>query len=329
MADEKPKQDVETTTEERRLSRTYIPAQVALEPGSGINGILGSLDPADQAFYQDLMANANANKAKKSGTYSRVEEASNIPTDATIAEGINKVFRQYYGRDARPDELAPYLAEAKDLYVDPKTGKTKSYISETYKDGNLVSSKVLTAQKEDPFQIIENSVKKNIAEGKVAVNKNNVPEGPAGKYFQNLKTIAARNGINLSDAAAADYANKIVAEQLDENTAYNTVRESAASAFPQFADKIKAGVDLKTIADPYMQSMASILEIPDTSIDLFDPTIRSALSYTNKDGTLATKSLADFESGLKNDPRWAYTKNARQSLDNVGRDFLRNIGLVY
>ena len=329
MTDKKPKQDKETTTEERRLSRTYIPAGTTVEPGSGLSGLIGGLSAEEQAFYQDMLANSNANKAKKSGTYNSVSESTNIPSDTTIAESINGLFRKYYGRDARPDELAPYLNEAKALYVDPKTGKTKSYITEVYKDGNLVSTKTLTAQKEDPAQIIENSIKKNIAEGKVAVDKNNVPEGPAGKYFQNLKSLAARNGIKLSDAAAADYANKITAEQLDENTAYNTIRESAASAFPQFADKIKAGVDLKTLADPYVQSMANILEIPDTAIDIFDPTIRSALSYTNKDGTVATKSLADFETGLRNDPRWAYTKNARQSLDSVGMDFLRNIGLAY
>jgi hypothetical protein len=324
------KQDTETTTEERRLSRTYVPASpLDIPTDSALSGIIGSLSPEMQAAFLDIQANADANKAKKSGTYTRTEESGNIPTDAVIAEGINKVFRQYYGRDAKPDELAPYLAEAKSLYVDPKTGKTKSYITEIWKDGNQVGTKVLTAQKEDPFQIIENSVKKNIAEGKVAVNKQNMPEGPGAKYFQNLKQLAARNGINLSDAAALDYSNKIVAEQMDENTAYNTIRESAASAFPQFSDKIKAGVDLKTLADPYLQSMSNILEIPDTAIDLFDPTVRSALSYTNKDGTVGTKSLYDFETQLKNDPRWAYTKNARQSLDNVGMGFLRSIGLAY
>jgi hypothetical protein len=320
------KQDQETAKEERRLDRTYIPAPVTEQTGT-LSGLIGQFSPEIQAEFLNLQTAADS--GKKSGTYTRTEESGNIPTDVVIAEGVNKIFRQYYGRDAKPDELAPYLAEAKSLYVDPKTGKTKSYITETYKDGNQVSTKVLTAQKEDPFQIIENSVKKNIAEGKVAVNKQNMPEGPGAKYFQNLKQLAARNGINLSDAAALDYSNKIVAEQMDENTAYNTIRESAASAFPQFSDKIKAGVDLKTLADPYLQSMSNILEIPDTAIDLFDPTVRSALSYTNKDGTVGTKSLYDFETQLKNDPRWAYTKNARQSLDNVGMGFLRSIGLAY
>lgn len=315
--------DKETTVEERRFARKPVTNKIV---SSGMKGLLSNLTPEQQAILAELKGSSSS--TKKSGTYTTVNESSTMPTDTAIAEGVNKLFRQYYGRDARPDELAPYLAEAKSLYVDPKTGKTKSYVTETWKDGNQISVKTLTAQKEDPFQIIENSIKKNIAEGKVAVNKQNVPEGVSGKYFQNIKNIAARNGINLSDAAAADYANKINAEQLDENTVYNTIRESAASAFPQFADKIKSGIDLKTLADPYIQSMSNILEVPDTAIDLFDPTVRSALSYTNKDGTVGTKSLYDFETQLKNDPRWAYTKNARQALDNVGLQVLRNFGLA-
>jgi hypothetical protein len=296
---------------------------------SGLEGIISGLSPEEQALFAEQKANANANKAKKSGTYKSTEESSKAPADEVIKDNINKLFRQYYGRDARPDELAPYLAEAKTSYTDPKTGTTKSFIQEVYKDGNLLNRKVLTADKQDPLLLIEESIKKNIASGNVAVNKANIPEGPSGKYFTNLKDLARKNGINLSDTAAADYANKIQAEQIDENTAYSMIRESAASAFPQFADKIKSGVDLKTIADPYVQSMSKILEIPDTGIDLFDPTVRSALSYRGTDGNVATKSLYDFETELKNDPRWAYTKNARDSLDSAGMGFLRTIGLAY
>jgi len=321
--------DKETALEQKRTSRTYIPAPAGvIDPGAGLNGLIGSLDPAEQAFYNQMQADAAVGKAKKSGTYTSTEQSSTTPTDAKITEDINKLFRQYYGRDARPSELAPYLAEAKTTYVDPKTGATKSFVQEVYRDGNLVSRKVLTADKQDPLLQIEESIKKNIASGLVDVNKANIPEGPSGKYFVGIKELARRNGINLSDAAATDYANKIVGEQIDENTAYNNIRASAASAFPQFAENIKSGVDLKTIADPYIQSMSKILEIPDTGIDLFDPTVRGALSYTQSDGKVGTKSLYDFETELKNDPRWAYTKNARQSIDNVGLQILKSWGLA-
>ena len=130
----------------------------------------------------------------------------------------------------------------------------------------------------------------------------------------------------LSDSAATEYANKIVAGVLDANTAYNTIRESAASAFPQLADKIKAGIDLKTLADPYIQSMSNILEIPSTAVDLFDPKIRSALSFTLPDGKVGTKSIYDFEKELRQDPRWQYTSNAKKTVADSTLRVLQDFG---
>ena len=165
-----------------------------------------------------------------------------------------------------------------------------------------------------------------MATGQQEINKLAVPEGPSCKYFTEFKNFAARNGIMLSDSAATDYANKAVAGVLDSDTILNTIRESAASAFPQLADKIKAGVDLKTLADPYIQSMSNILEIPDTSIDLFDPRIRGALSYTLPDGKVGTKSIYDFEKELRQDPRWQYTNNAKETVSNVALKVLKDFG---
>lgn len=267
-------------------------------------------------------------KPPKSGTFYRTEESQNIPSIEAITANINQIFNQYHGRDARPDELKTYLHDALAAYVDPKTGITKSYVQETYVNGVLKNTKVMTAQKQDVNTVIENKVKDNLAKGIGDLNPSSVPEGKAGAYFVNLKKLAQDNGIQLSDNSAADYANKIAANVIDENTAHSIIRESASSAFPQFADKIKAGVNLKTLADPYVQSMSNILEIPDTTIDLFDPTVRNALSSTGVDGKPVTKSLYEFEQELRKDPRWKYTQNARNSLDSTGLQVLRDFGLA-
>ena len=213
-------------------------------------------------------------------------------------------------------------------YKDPKTGQSKSFIKETYKNGQLVDTQVLTQDKKDIGLFLENVLKSDILQGKTAVNPLSIPEGPMGKTFVGLKQLARENGVNLSDEAALDYSQKVAAEQIDPTTAENNIRDMASSAFPQFSDKIKAGVNLKTLADPYIQSMSNILEVPSSSIDLFDPTVRSALSYTAADGKPATKSLYDFEQQLRNDPRWAKTSNARQAMDNVGLQVLKNFGLA-
>jgi hypothetical protein len=266
-------------------------------------------------------------KPKKSGVYTSKQISSNIPPASTLADYVNTVFQKYKGRDATPTELKDWLPAVTAQYKSEK-GKSKSTIKYTYKNGELVSTEYLTANGEDPKLWIENKVKAELLAGKQEVNELAVPEGPSGKYFVALKNIAARNGIMLSDSAATDYANSIVAGKVDEDTVFNTIRESAANAFPSLADKIKAGIDLKTLADPYIQSMSAILEIPDNGIDLFDPKIRGALSYTLPDGKVGARSIYDFEKELRKDPRWQYTNNARNEAASVASTVLKDFGFM-
>jgi len=268
-----------------------------------------------------------AEKPKKSGTYVSTQISSNIPPASTLADYVNTVFQKYKGRDANPTELKTWLPAVTAQYKSEK-GKSKSTIKYTYKDGELLKTEYLTANGEDPKLWIENKVKADVLAGKQDVNALAIPEGPSGKYFVALKNVAARNGIMLSDSAATDYANGIVAGKIDEDTAYNTIRESAAEAFPALADKIKAGIDLKTLADPYIQSMSSILEIPDTGIDMFDPKIRNAMAYTLPDGKIGTRSIYEFERELRKDPRWQYTDNARNDAASIATTVLKDFGFM-
>jgi len=264
-------------------------------------------------------------KTKKAGTYTRTYNSSTIPDDTALISKINQIFKQYYGRDANQSELAIWLPQLKSQYTLP-SGKSKTTIKETYKNGELVNTEYLTADNADPTVWLDSNIKSQLASGKQAIGVGNVPEGPSGKFFTEFKNFAAKNGIMLSDSAATDYANKAVAGLIDADTIYSTLRESAASAFPQLADKIKAGIDLKTLADPYIQSMSNILEIPYTAIDLFDPKIRSALSYTQADGKVGTKSIYDFEKELRKDVRWQYTNNAKKEVADTTLRVLQDFG---
>jgi hypothetical protein len=250
-----------------------------------------------------------------------------VPAPSSIKETINKIFQRYYGRDASETELATFSPQLLAKYKS-KSGASKSTVKEIYKNGRLIDTQYLTADNEDPSIFLEEKIKNQLASGKQDINALNIPEGPSGKYFVGIKNLASSNGLMLSDSAATAYANGIVSGKIDENTVYNTLRESAANAFPSYADKIKAGIDLKTLADPYIQSMSNILEIPDTGIDLFDPKIRGALSYTLADGKVGTKSIYDFEKDLRKDPRWEYTNNAREQAASVATTVLRDFGFM-
>lgn len=266
-------------------------------------------------------------KPPKSGVFTRNYTSNNIPADSTLKDTINKVFQKYYGRDASQTELTTYVPQLQNKYKS-KSGASKSVVKETYKNGVLTDTQYLTADNEDPSIFLENTIKAQLAAGVQELNELDIPEGPSGKYFVEVKNLAFNNGIKLADADATTYANKIVAGQLDEDTVYNTIRESAASAFPSLADKIKAGIDLKTLASPYIQSMSDILEIPNTAIDLFDPQIRSAMAFTLPDGKVGTKSIYNFEKELRKDDRWQYTNKAREQAASVATTVLRDFGFM-
>jgi hypothetical protein len=268
-----------------------------------------------------------APKPLKSGVFTRTYVSNNIPKDSTLKDTINKVFQRYYGRDALETEITTYLPMLQNKYKS-KSGASKSTVKETFKNGDLVSTEYLTADSEDPAIFLDTTIKKQLASGMQEINTLNIPEGPSGKFFVQIKNLAFDNGIKLSDKDATTYANKIVAGQVDENTVYSTIRESAASAFPALADKIKAGLDLKQLASPYIQSMSDILEIPDTAIDLFDPQIRSAMAFTLPDGKIGTKSIYNFEKELRKDDRWQYTNKAREQAASVATTVLRDFGFM-
>jgi len=249
-----------------------------------------------------------------------------MPDDLALVDKINDVFKDFYKRDATQVEIATYLPSLRNKYKS-KDGTTKTTIKYTYKNGELLSTDYFTADNLDPKMWLTEQIKTNLLAGAQEVAKEGIPEGPIGKNFLEVKNFAARNGIMLSDQAAGDYATQIVTGKLSQDTVLNSIRDSAASAFPQLADKIKAGIDVKTLADPYIQSMSNILEIPYTSVDLFDPKIRGALAYTLPDGKLATKSIYDFEKELRQDPRWEFTKNGKKAIADSTLRVLQDFGI--
>lgn len=288
---------------------------------------LGYSDTEIAAMDTTTAATSSTKAAPKSGDFVRTYVTTNVPADSTLKDTINNVFQKYYGRDANQSELDNLLPELKNQYKS-KSGQTKSTVTETYKNGQLINTAYFTADNADPKIWVDSKLKEKVAKGEQNINALNIPEGPSGKYFVAIKNFASDNGIMLSDQAATSYANGIVSGKLDENTAFNTIRESAANAFPSLGDKIKSGIDLKTLADPYIQSMSNILEVPSTGIDLFDPKIRGALAYTLPDGKVGTKSIYDFEKELRQDPRWQFTNNAREQASSIATTVLKDFGFM-
>lgn len=153
--------------------------------------------------------------------------------------------------------------------------------------------------------------------------------GKTMSYKDSLTSYAASMGVKF-DGGFFEQASKSIAAGTSTFEQWNqAIKDAAKSRFPMFAGQIDAGVTVDQIASPYKQTISSVLELPYAAITLDDPLIGQAFGSVGKDGVPAAMGLWDFEKMLKNDPRWTKTKNARSSLDAVGRKVLQDFGLAY
>lgn len=156
--------------------------------------------------------------------------------------------------------------------------------------------------------------------------KNGVFYGEAADTAEALRETAWRNGVRISSTTLQSYARAIARGDASVDEYKTKIRKSAASLAPDHADQLAAGQDLYDIAQPYMQTMASTLEIPATDIDLFDRNVRSALSNRDSKGRPVTKTLWEFERDLRQDSRWLKTNKARDEMSSTARQVLSTFG---
>ena len=139
-------------------------------------------------------------------------------------------------------------------------------------------------------------------------------------------------GLSLTAAAADNLAKNVFLgdtsnEQIDEN-----LRQEAVKLFPAFRDRILNGESPLSIASPYIGAISRILEVPEGSLDLEDPTVRKAMigsTTTVGDKTSSTVTpLWQFEQDLYKDSRWQYTANARAKADSILVDVGSRFGVI-
>lgn len=173
----------------------------------------------------------------------------------------------------------------------------------------------------------ENGLRQVLAQY-INFTKDGTLTGEAGMHAYTMKQFAYANGIQVDDQTLKNQAALVVKKLATTQDYESQIREQAKSAFPGFAAQIDAGQNMQDIANPYIQTMAKELELPAASLNMQDPTIKSAMNGLNKDGKPTGKNLLDFETQLRNDPRWGKTKNAQDQAMTAGLNVLQSMGLV-
>jgi hypothetical protein len=147
--------------------------------------------------------------------------------------------------------------------------------------------------------------------------------GAIGGDLTTLRATARANGFNLDTQFGSninDWLQRLAKGESIE-TFKNTIRGAAKLGLPdKVSNLLDQGLDLKDIYAPYRNVMASVLEVAPDSISLDDKTLRMAI------GPEKEMSIYDFQRTLRKDPRWQYTKNAREESSTAVLGVLRDFG---
>jgi hypothetical protein len=238
----------------------------------------------------------------KDGTYKQAGAGAvpsiNISDPTEAATYVRSAFKSILGRDPTSDEISKY---SKALQAAERRSPKKTVNGVT--TGGLGSPVEFLTQE---IQKLPEFATKKI--DKLALTN------------QSLLGTAKANGVSLNQSQIDSFA-KRVEDGTDIKIINNEIRSIAGLGMPEKVQKLLAqGVDLNTVYSPYKNLMATILELNPESIDLKDPTLRSAI------GPDKETSIYDFEKTLRKDYRWQYTDNARRDVSNVALKVLRDFG---
>jgi hypothetical protein len=150
--------------------------------------------------------------------------------------------------------------------------------------------------------------------------------GDAGTAFDQLHSAAYLNGIKLSSAWYLGAVRGIVSGKDTQEHQEAQIRHWAAAKYSAFSDQIKAGQNVADLAGPYVQSVAKILEVPSTDVDVFNSHVSKAMTY-NKSGQ--AYSIWQFENDLRKDPVWKKTQNAQDGAMATAHQVLQQFGMVF
>lgn len=149
--------------------------------------------------------------------------------------------------------------------------------------------------------------------------------GQAGEVEGHMRQLHQLYGVPLSGTRIREVVGEILAGTNTIGGVENELRIAAKNMYPQYAAEIDSGRTMMDIAQPYIRTMAATLEVPETTLDLNDKFVKSALTYRDSSGKTTPQPLWEFERTLKNDPRWQRTKQAHNEtyavLDQIGSDW--------
>ena len=158
-------------------------------------------------------------------------------------------------------------------------------------------------------------------------NRAQQPQGQAAQIYQQLAQLYGDYGISYNFGTLQARTQQVLGGNTTLDSYKQNAINTAKSFYPGVAAQIDQGITVRQIADPYVSAQANLLELDPKSIDITgDLGIRRALQgQPNAQGVKVATPLWQYEQQVRNDPRWQFTNNSKdtvsQALVQLGADF--------
>lgn len=258
----------------------------------------------------------NAGPIRQRGFYKRQYDA--------LVEGLKKDDPNYQAKIEELNKTSEYGRGLQNAIESVTDEWTRQYGTPTAEDQitiNTIADEIYRYANEGDLTKIRNAV---LTKPKI-IKAGTVSGGATGQNLQALRSIAAANGLDLD----RDFGTSIqtwmdrLAKGESIETIKSLIRNTAKTTWntnDRISGLLDQGVDLNTIYAPYRTRMANILEIAPDAITFNDLASKGII------GGKEEKNLYDFEKELRLDPRWQYTRNAKQEVSNAALQVLRDFG---
>jgi len=306
----------------------YISKTTADSQNLGSNEFNKGLRSVLSSYSKDfIVSQTYGDKSKEPISFDEyLSSAKNVGTSRTTyravatlkpdaIEDIDRFFVEFLGRGATPQEEDEY-------YKLLRSAEKKNVVRTTETDtGETQSGKLLT--EEDRL-----AIKRQIA-GK-ALNGSNLDAvlktgAGAARSISGLVDYAKQYGIKLSNKDATDYlAQDLSGGTFDEQAIKSKITNISKATYSNLSE-LSDKISLRDLSTNLKVAMGEILELDPNGIDVMDPTIQKALKNNGNKGIM---NLNDFEIMLRNDPRWARTKNAKEEASRYAYEILNSFGLM-
>ena len=144
-----------------------------------------------------------------------------------------------------------------------------------------------------------------------------------------LNDFMNKNNLKYSPAQIQNYTDTISSAKQSITDVEQGIRNSVlVHQYPAWADQIKAGVDISTIAQQYITDLATTLEVDPNTIKLNDPRILKAIQAVDAQGKPTYMPMWQFDQNVvKADPSYQYTKGAWTDMNDKFGSLLAAVGV--